>query len=98
MSCHSRVIEWTTVIRTHLPQLSMPQARVLALWSLGMVLARSCALTAVSRSWPRGCSARSSTVRQQLRELCYEAARPNGGPASSAGRGDPALCRCWAGC
>lgn len=42
MSCHSRVVEWTIVIRTHVP--------ALALWSLGMVLARSCALTAVSAS------------------------------------------------
>ena len=37
MSCHPRVIEWSTVIRTHLPHLSKPQATVLALWSLGMV-------------------------------------------------------------
>jgi hypothetical protein len=28
--------------------MTKPQATVLALWSLGMVLARSCALTAVS--------------------------------------------------
>jgi hypothetical protein len=48
ISCHNRVIAWTTVIRTNLPRLSTPQARGLALWSLGMVLARSCALTAVA--------------------------------------------------
>jgi hypothetical protein len=48
MSCHRRVSEWTTIIRTHLPQLSAPQATVLALWSASMVLARSCALTAVA--------------------------------------------------
>jgi hypothetical protein len=46
MSCQSRLAEWTTVIRTPLPLLSPPQATVLALWSVGMVLARSCALTA----------------------------------------------------
>ncbi len=45
MSCQSRLDEWTTGIRTHLPTLRKPQATVLALWSLGMVLARSCALT-----------------------------------------------------
>ena len=37
--CHPRVTEWTTIIQTHLPHLSKPQATVLALWSLGMVLA-----------------------------------------------------------
>ena len=48
MSCHPRVTEWATTLQTHLPHLSKPQIWVLALWSLGMVLARSCALTAVS--------------------------------------------------
>jgi hypothetical protein len=48
MSCHSRVTEWTTILQAHLPHLSKPQVTVLALWSLGMGLARSCALTAVS--------------------------------------------------
>jgi hypothetical protein len=48
MSCHPRVTEWADTIQTRLPHLSKPQATVLALWSLGMVLARSCALTAVS--------------------------------------------------
>ena len=48
MSSHSRILEWTAMMRTHLPALSKPQATVLALWSLGMVLARSSALTAVA--------------------------------------------------
>ena len=48
MACHPRGTEWTTIIHAHLPHLSTAQATVLALWSLGMVLARSCALTAVS--------------------------------------------------
>ena len=48
MSCQSAVYQWTEVVTTHMPHLSKPQATVLALWSLGMVLARSCALTAVS--------------------------------------------------
>ena len=48
MSCQSSLAEWTTAIRTHLPLLRKPQATVLALWSWGMVLARSCALTAVA--------------------------------------------------
>lgn len=30
MSCHRTVSEWTTIIRTYLPQLSKPQATVLA--------------------------------------------------------------------
>jgi hypothetical protein len=63
-----------------LPHLSKPQAAVLALWSLGMVLARSCALTAVSTFLAAGLERKANTVRQQLREFCYEAKAKRGGP------------------
>src|SRR5512143_3488565 len=43
MSCHPRVTEWATTLQTYLPHLSKPQIRVLALWRLGMVLARAVA-------------------------------------------------------
>ena len=78
MSCHPRVIEWTDTIQTHLPHLSKPQATVLALWSLGMVLARSCALTAISAFLAPWLGRKENTVRQQLREFCYEAAAKRG--------------------
>src|SRR4030095_15576906 len=78
MSCHPRVTEWTTIIQTHLPHLSKPQATVLALWSLGMVLARSCALTAVSAFLATWLGRKEPAVRQQLRELCYEASAKRG--------------------
>jgi hypothetical protein len=78
MSCHPRVTEWTDTIHTHLPHLSKSQATVLALWSLGMVLARSCALTAVSAFLAPWLSRKEHTVRQQLREFCYEAAAKRG--------------------
>ena len=63
-----------------MPHLSKPQARVLALWSLGMVLARSCALRAVSLMVAQGLERKPNTVRQQLREWCYEAAAKRGQP------------------
>ena len=47
MSCHQAVYQWTAEVTRHLPHLSKPQATVLALWSLGMVLARSCAMPEV---------------------------------------------------
>ena len=78
MSCHSTVTEWTTMIRTYLPQLSKPQATVLALWSLGMVLARSCALTAVATFLAVWLRRQEQTVRQQLRECCDEAEAKRG--------------------
>jgi hypothetical protein len=60
--------------------LSKPQAAVLALWSLGTVLARSCALSAVSEFLAKGLERKANTVRQQLREFCYEAKAKRGKP------------------
>jgi hypothetical protein len=78
MSCHPRVTEWTTILRAHLPHLTKSQATVLALWSLGMVLARSCALTAVSMFLATWLHRKEDAVRQQLREFCYEATAKRG--------------------
>ena len=78
MACHPRVPEWTTIIQTHVPHLTKPQATVLALWSLGMVLARSCALTAVSAFLATWLGRKEPAVRQQLREFCYEATAKRG--------------------
>jgi len=78
MSCHPRVTEWATTIQTHLPHLSKPQIMVLALWSLGMVLARSCALTAVSACLAPWLHGKENTLRQRLREFCYEAPAKRG--------------------
>src|SRR4051794_31736533 len=78
MSCHPRVTEWTTSIHTRLPHLTKPQATVLALWSLEMVLARSCALTAVSAFLATWLHRTEDTVRQPLREFCYEATAKRG--------------------
>jgi Transposase DDE domain len=78
MSCHPRVTEWTTIIHTHLPHLTKPQVTVLALWSLGMVLARSWALTAVSAFLATWLHRKEDAVRQQLREFCYEATAKRG--------------------
>jgi Transposase DDE domain len=78
MSCHPRVTEWSTIIHTHLPHLTKPQVTVLALWSLGMVLARSCALTAVSVFLATWLHRKEDAVRQQLREFCYETTAKRG--------------------
>jgi hypothetical protein len=79
MSCRDAGYQWTEVVATHLPHLSKPQATVLALWSVGMVLARSCALSAVSELLAAGLGRKANTVRQQLREFCYEAPAKRGG-------------------
>ena len=68
MFCQASFDQWLGTIMHHLSPLSKPQATVLALWSFGMVLARSCALTAVSHVLAKGRQRNEQTVRQQLRE------------------------------
>src|SRR5437016_9695221 len=78
MFCQAGFDQWLTTIMQHLSHLSKPQATVLALWSFGMVLARSCALTAVSSLLAAGMHRNEQTVRQQLREWYYDAKRKRG--------------------
>jgi hypothetical protein len=72
------VLEWTKILQTSLPHLSKPQATVWALWSLGMVLARSCALTAVSAFLATWRGRQEPAVYQQRREFCSEATAKRG--------------------
>src|SRR5712671_4637321 len=72
MSYQANLDPWRLTIRQHLPHLSKPQATVLALWSVGMVLARSCALTAVSAMVATVHGRKEHTLRQRLREWYYE--------------------------
>ena len=54
MLCQAAFDQWLTTIMQHLSPLSKPQTTGLALWSFGMVLARSCALSAVSNLLAEG--------------------------------------------
>src|SRR3989449_471184 len=78
MFCQASFDQWLGTIMHHLSHLSKPQATVLALWSFGMVLARSCALTAVSHLLAKGMQRKEQTVRQQLREWYYDVPRKRG--------------------
>jgi hypothetical protein len=65
MFCQAGFAQWLTTIMPYLSPLSQPQATVLALWSFGMVLARSCARSAVSCLLAEGRHRKEQTVRQQ---------------------------------
>lgn len=70
--------QWQAELAKRLPGLSGAQVRVLAEWSLGMVLGRSCALTMVSLVWATATREQPGTVRQRLREWCYAATHKRG--------------------
>lgn len=73
MSRRTALYRWTDEVTTAFPHLSKPQAAVLALWSFGMVLARSCALTSVALFLARLLGRQTNTLRQRLREFYQEA-------------------------
>ena len=78
MSGLEALSQWETTVSTHLPHLSRPQARVLAAWSFGMVLAKSCGITSVVAILAPLLKQSESTVRQRLREWCYPSKRKKG--------------------
>jgi hypothetical protein len=78
MFCQASFDQWLTTMMPHLSPLRKPQATVLALWSFGMVLARSCALPAVSPMLAKGMQRKEQTVRQQLREWYDDVPRKRG--------------------
>ena len=96
MFCQAGFDQWLTIIMQHLSHLSKPQATVLALWSFGMVLARSCALTAVSHRLAKGMKRKEQTVRQQLREWYYDTPRKRA-PSAKRCTSRRVLPPCWAG-
>jgi len=85
MFCQAGFDQWRTTIMQHLPPLSKPQATVLALWSFGMVLTHSCALSAVSHFLAKGMKRKEQTVRQQFRAWYDDAARKRGAKVRSGG-------------
>lgn len=78
MSYPDPLSEWSAAVSTAFAHLSRPQATVLALWSYGMVLAKSCGITLVcaALAGQLGCS--EASLVQRLREWCYEAPAKRG--------------------
>src|SRR5436190_23327078 len=65
--------QWKKVVGKRFPHLSKPMAECLALWSLGMIVARSCALTGVAWAWVPILKQKFYSVREGLRDLYREA-------------------------
>src|SRR5262249_16947828 len=83
--------QWNDVVAKRLPHLSKPMAACRALGSLGMILARSCSLTAVAWAWAAITKEKFYTLRERLRDLYRE------GPAKAGDqRCTLELSTCWA--
>jgi hypothetical protein len=71
--------------------LSKPQALGLALWSFGMVIARSCSLTAVTDVLAPLLGQSYNTLRERLRDTYREA-----GAKAGEQRSELDVTECWA--
>lgn len=69
---------WIATVVKHMPQLSRPQAVVLALWSFGMIIIRSCGLSTVSAVIATLLGQKENTVPQRLREWYWDAPEKKG--------------------
>lgn len=73
MSRHPQLYQWIDTVVIRFPSLSKPQALGLALWSFGMVIARSCSLTAVADVLAPLMGQSYNTLRERLRDTYREA-------------------------
>jgi Transposase DDE domain len=72
MSYREQLSQWEHMVSTHLPHLSRPQARILALWSLTMVVVGRCGTTMGAAWLSRTLGGSEGSWRQRLREWCYD--------------------------
>jgi hypothetical protein len=64
---------WMRNVSSHMPHLSKPQATVLALWSYGIAIMRTCGRCTVAQFVSQLLEQPDATVEQRLREWCYDA-------------------------
>jgi Transposase DDE domain len=69
---------WHQTLSTFLSHLSKPQLTVLALWSIGIILAHSCGLTTVATILAYLLSRSERTTREQLRDWYRDAPHKSG--------------------
>jgi hypothetical protein len=78
MSRHGGLLSWTAMVSTHMPHRSPPQARVLALWSYGIAMTRSCGRLTVATFLALLLGQKVATLEQRLYEWCCEVSQKAG--------------------
>jgi hypothetical protein len=78
MSRQDGLSEWTAELSSRMSHLTKPQAVVLAMWSYGIALTRTCGRRTVAVFLAMLLEKRVGTVEQRLREWCYDAENKRG--------------------
>jgi hypothetical protein len=87
---HPELNQWADTVVLRFPTLSKPQALGLALWSFGMILARSCSLNAVADILASLLGQSFNTMRERLRDT-YRGADAKSGKQ----RAELDVALCW---
>ena len=90
MSRQPELYQWIDTVVMRFPSLSKPQALGLALWSFGMIMARSCSLAAVTDLLAPLLGQSFNSMRERLRDTYREADAKAGKQRAEL---DAALCR-----
>jgi hypothetical protein len=78
MSCQKPLYSWIEQVVTAFPQLSRPQAMVLAIYSFGAILAQRCGLNSVAAALAPLFDSGYSTIRSRLQEFYQPASAKSG--------------------
>ncbi|MCG8346960.1 MAG: hypothetical protein MI924_04185 [Chloroflexales bacterium] len=73
MARQDALSEWTTCVSRNLPQRSKAQATVLALWSYGIAMTRSCGRSTVATVLALRVGQKVAAIEQRLDEWCLDA-------------------------
>ena len=88
MPTQTPLSQWRETVSMAFPKLSYPQTTVLALWSYGMVLAKSCGITSMCAALALQTGDYESTLTQRLREWCGLCQRQERSQTSKRGGDD----------
>lgn len=90
MSYRDQLSQWEQTVSTQMPHLSGPQAKVLALWSMTMIVIGRCGTTFVAAWLSSTVGGSEDAWRQRLREWCYDA-----GDKKGVQRSEVVVCSCF---
>lgn len=95
MSRHPELYHWQAELARRFPDLAKPFLVALALWSLGMILARRCGLSSVALHLAECLGLVENSLRQRLKEF-YKDAHDKNGSKRGVKRTDFAVSDCFA--